>query len=38
MTINLDPFQDRQRGVEFQVNPSGVQADAAWTEANGYEL
>ena len=37
VTINLDPFQDRQRGVEFQVNPSGVQADAAWTEANGYD-
>ena len=32
--VLLDPFQDRQRGVEFQVNPAGVQADAAWTEAN----
>ncbi len=37
VTVNLDPFQDRQRGVEFQVNPSGVQADAAWTEANGAD-
>jgi hypothetical protein len=37
VSINLDPFQDRQRGVEFQVNPSGVQADAAWTEANGAD-
>ena len=35
VSVNLDPFQDRQRGVEFQVNPSGVQADAAWTETNG---
>jgi len=35
VTVNLDPFQDRQRGVEFQVNPSGVQADASWTESNG---
>ena len=35
VTVNFDPFQDRQRGVEFQVNPSGVQADAAWTEFNG---
>jgi hypothetical protein len=35
VTVNLDPFQDRQRGVEFQVNPNGVQADASWTEANG---
>ena len=37
VTVNLDPFQDRQRGVEFQVNPSGVQADATWTEANGAD-
>ena len=37
VTVNLDPFQDRLRGVEFQVNPNGVQADAAWTEANGYD-
>lgn len=35
--VMLDPFQDRQRGVEFQVNPAGVQADAAWTEANGAD-
>ncbi len=34
VVVLLDPFQDRQRGVEFQVNPAGVQADAAWTEAN----
>jgi hypothetical protein len=33
VTVNLDPFQDRQRGVEFQLNPAGVQADASWTEA-----
>ena len=37
MSVVLDPFQDRQRGVEFQVNPAGVQADAAWTEANGAD-
>jgi hypothetical protein len=35
VTVNLDPFQDRQRGVQFQVNPAGVQADAAWTETGG---
>jgi len=35
VSVVLDPFQDRQRGVEFQVNPAGVQADAAWTEVNG---
>jgi hypothetical protein len=32
MSVLLDPFQDRRRGVLFTVNPSGVQADAAWTE------
>jgi hypothetical protein len=35
VTVNLDPFQDRQRGVVFKVNPNGVQADASWTEADG---
>jgi len=35
ISVILDPFQDRQRGVEFQINPAGVQADAAWTESNG---
>ncbi len=37
VVVLLDPFQDRQRGVEFRVNPAGVQADAAWTEANGED-
>ena len=37
VSVNLDPFQDRRRGVEFQVNPAGVQADAAWTEAGGAD-
>lgn len=37
VTVNLDPFQDRQRGAEFQVNPAGVQADASWTEAAGAD-
>ena len=30
----LDSFQDRRRGVLFQLNPAGVQADANWTENN----
>ncbi len=34
VSILLDPFQDRRRGVLFSVNPAGVQADAAWTENN----
>ena len=37
VSVNLDPFQDRLRGVEFQLNPGGVQADASWTEANGAD-
>jgi hypothetical protein len=32
VTLLLDPFQDRRRGVLFQVNAAGVQADAAWSE------
>ena len=35
VAVNLDPFQDHQRGVRFLVNPAGVQADASWTEENG---
>ena len=37
VSVVLDPFQDRRRGVEFQVNASGVQADAAWTETSGAD-
>ena len=32
VSVLLDPFQDRRKGVLFTVNPAGVQADAAWTE------
>ncbi len=32
VAVILDPFQDRRKGVEFAVNPAGVQADAAWSE------
>ena len=37
VAVLLDPFQDRRLGVQFQVNPAGVQADAAWSEANGTD-
>jgi hypothetical protein len=37
VTVLLDPFQDRRRGVLFQVNPNGVQADAAWAETTGTD-
>jgi len=30
--VLFDPFQDRRKGVLFQVNPAGVQADAAWSD------
>lgn len=32
VSVLLDPFQDRRKGVLFTVNPVGVQADAAWTD------
>lgn len=35
VSVLLDPFQDRRRGILFTVNPAGVQADAAWSENNG---
>ena len=34
VSVLLDPFADRRRGVLFQLNPAGVQADAAWTEGS----
>jgi hypothetical protein len=35
VSILLDTFQDRRKGILFTVNPAGVQADAAWAENNG---
>jgi hypothetical protein len=37
VTVLLDPFQDHRKGTLFQLNPVGVQADAAWTEGNGSD-
>lgn len=37
VSVILDPFQDHRRGVRFQVNPQGVQADAAFSESNGND-
>jgi hypothetical protein len=37
VAVLLDPFQDHRTGVLFSTNPVGVQADAAWTEANGTD-
>ena len=37
VSVILDPFQDRQRGVLFELNPAGVQADAAWTDSTSSD-
>ncbi len=37
VSVLLDPFQDRRRGVLFSVNSFGVQADAAWSESDGTD-
>jgi hypothetical protein len=37
VSVLLDPFQDRRRGILFSVNPVGVQADAAWTDNSGTD-
>jgi hypothetical protein len=33
----IDAFNDERRGFEFRVNPLGVQADANFSESEGYE-
>jgi hypothetical protein len=35
VSVLLDPFQDHRKGTLFQLNPVGVQADAAWSDNNG---
>jgi hypothetical protein len=35
--IVLDTFNDERRGFQFRVNPLGVQADANFSELEGYE-
>jgi hypothetical protein len=37
VTMLLDPFQDRRKGILFSVNAAGVQADASWTENSGSD-
>jgi hypothetical protein len=37
VALILDTFSDRQHGLLFQLNPAGVQADAAWTEGSGAD-
>jgi len=37
VTVLLDTFNDERRGFQFRVNPLGVQADAFFSEMEGYE-
>ena len=37
ISIMLDTFNDERRGFQFRVNPLGVQADANFSEMEGYE-
>ena len=33
----LDTFNDERRAFEFRINPLGVQADAVFSELDGFE-
>jgi hypothetical protein len=37
VSVMIDPFNDERRGFQFRVNPLGVQADAIYSELEGYE-
>jgi len=37
ISIMFDTFNDERRGFQFRVNPLGVQADANFSESEGYE-
>jgi len=37
ISLIIDPFNDERRGFQFRVNPLGVQADANFSELEGYE-
>jgi len=37
VTIMIDFFNDERRGFQFRINPLGVQADANFSEMEGYE-
>jgi len=38
VNIQLDTFSDHRRGYTFICNPYGIQADAIWTEGEGYDF
>lgn len=37
ISLMIDTFNDERRGFQFRVNPLGVQADANFSESEGYE-
>ncbi len=37
VSVIIDSFNDERRGFQFRVNPLGVQADANFSELEGYE-
>jgi hypothetical protein len=37
ISVIIDCFNDERRGFQFRVNPLGVQADANFSELEGYE-
>jgi len=37
VTLLLDTFNDERRAFQFRVNPLGVQADASFSELEGFE-
>ncbi len=37
VSFMVDSFNDERRGFQFRVNPMGVQADANFSELEGYE-
>jgi hypothetical protein len=37
VSLIIDPFNDERRGFQFRINPLGVQADANFSELEGYE-
>jgi hypothetical protein len=37
VSVLLDPFLDRRRGILFSLNAANVQADAAWSENSGTD-
>jgi hypothetical protein len=37
ISFMVDTFNDERRGFQFRINPLGVQADANFSESEGYE-